>query len=89
MAAGLDVAGRTGDVWLTQPRTAPVGTRTKSLAYQTLSWSRKETAETTGYCRRNLVPLTFWLLSVLRKLGISRSISSKYEERAGVCWFGL
>ena len=28
--------------------------------------------------------MIFWLLSVLRKLGISRSISSKYDESAGV-----
>jgi len=41
------------------------------------------------YCRRKRVPLTFWLLSVLMKLGITRSISSKYEDSAGVCWFGL
>jgi len=30
------------------------------------------------------VPLIFWLLSVLRKLGMRRSISSKYDESAGV-----
>ena len=35
------------------------------------------------------VPLIFWLLSVLRKLGISRSISSKYDDSAGVVWFAL
>jgi hypothetical protein len=29
------------------------------------------------------VPLMRWLLSVLRKLGISRSINSKYEDSAG------
>ena len=29
------------------------------------------------YCNRMRVPLIFWLLRVLRKLGISRSISSK------------
>jgi hypothetical protein len=31
------------------------------------------------------VPFTFWLLSVARKLGMSLSISSKYDESAGVC----
>ena len=29
------------------------------------------------YWRRTLVPFTFWLLSALRKLGRTRSISSK------------
>jgi hypothetical protein len=33
---------------------------------------------------RILVPLIFWLLSVARKFGISLSISSKYDESAGV-----
>ena len=42
-----------------------------------------------AYCRRTRVPLIFWLLSVLRKLGISLSISSKYDESAGVLWFAL
>jgi len=35
------------------------------------------------YWRRMRVPLMRWLLSVLRKLGISRSINSKYEDSAG------
>ena len=30
------------------------------------------------------MPLIFWLLSALRKLGTRRSISSKYEDSAGV-----
>ena len=42
-----------------------------------------------AYWRRTRVPLIFWLLSVLRKLGISRSISSKYEDSAGVVWLAL
>ena len=36
------------------------------------------------YWRRTLVPLIYWLLSVFRKLGISLSINSKYDDRAGV-----
>ena len=40
-----------------------------------------------GYFSRTRVPLIFWLLSVLRKSGTSRSISSKYDDSAGVfCW---
>ncbi len=46
-------------------------------------------ASTTGYFRRVLVPFIFCALNVLRKAGSSRSISSKYEERAGVCWLAL
>ena len=39
------------------------------------------------YFSRTRVPLIFWLLSALRKFGTSRSISSKYEDSAGVfCW---
>ena len=38
---------------------------------------------------QDAVPLIFWLLSVLRKLGMSRSISSKYDDSAGVVWFAL
>ena len=30
------------------------------------------------------VPLIFWLLSAVRKFGTSRSISSKYDDSAGV-----
>src|SRR5215510_6144335 len=41
------------------------------------------------YLRRTRVPLIFWLLSVLRKLGMSRSISSKYDDSAGVVWLAL
>ena len=36
------------------------------------------------YLSRTRVPLIFWLLSALRKLGTRRSISSKYDESAGV-----
>ena len=36
------------------------------------------------YFSRTRVPRIFWALSVFRKLGTSRSISSKYEESAGV-----
>ena len=39
---------------------------------------------TAAYLSRTRVPLIFWLLSALRKFGTSRSISSKYEESAGV-----
>src|SRR3989442_1896433 len=35
------------------------------------------------YLRRTRVPLIFWLLSALRKSGTMRSISSKYDARAG------
>jgi len=41
------------------------------------------------YFMRIREPLIFWLLRVLRKLGTRRSISSKYEERAGVACCGL
>jgi hypothetical protein len=33
---------------------------------------------------RTRVPLIFWLLSAVRKFGTRRSISSKYEDKAGV-----
>src|SRR3954469_1734943 len=33
---------------------------------------------------RTRVPRIFWLLSALRKFGTSRSISSKYDDSAGV-----
>src|SRR5438874_4337856 len=36
------------------------------------------------YFSRTRVPRIFWLLSALRKLGTSRSMSSKYEDSAGV-----
>jgi hypothetical protein len=36
------------------------------------------------YFNRTRVPLIFWLLSALRKFGTSRSISSKYDDSAGV-----
>src|SRR5689334_22076290 len=36
------------------------------------------------YFRRTRVPLIFWLLSALRKFGTRRSISSKYDDSAGV-----
>ena len=36
------------------------------------------------YLRRTRVPLIFWLLSAPRKSGTMRSISSKYDDRAGV-----
>src|SRR5439155_26359402 len=40
-----------------------------------------------GHFSSTRVPLIFWLLSALRKLGTRRSISSKYDDRAGVfCW---
>ena len=40
-----------------------------------------------AYFSRMRVPLIFWLLRALRKFGTRRSISSKYEDRAGVfCW---
>src|SRR5678815_3464911 len=42
-----------------------------------------------NYSRRTRVPLILWLLSVLRKLGMRRSIYSKYEESAGVLWLAL
>ena len=42
-----------------------------------------------NYLRRVLVPFIFCALSVLRNAGSSRSISSKYEDRAGVCWLAL
>jgi hypothetical protein len=35
------------------------------------------------YFSSTLVPRMRWVLSVLRKLGIIRSISSKYEDSAG------
>ena len=38
----------------------------------------------TRYLSRTRVPLIFWLLSSPRKSGTMRSISSKYDERAGV-----
>jgi hypothetical protein len=34
-------------------------------------------------------PLIFCVLNVLRKLGISRSINSKYDDSAGVLCCGL
>ena len=37
------------------------------------------------YFSRTRVPRIRWVLSEPRKLGMSRSISSKYEESAGVC----
>src|SRR5689334_648976 len=36
------------------------------------------------YLRRTRVPRIFWLLSALRKFGTRRSISSKYDDSAGV-----
>src|SRR5262249_8596372 len=36
------------------------------------------------YLSRTRVPRIFWLLSALRKFGTSRSISSKYDDNAGV-----
>ena len=39
---------------------------------------------TAAYFSRTRVPRIFWLLSALRKLGTSRSISSKYDDSAGV-----
>ena len=36
------------------------------------------------YFSRTRVPRIFWLLSALRKFGTRRSISSKYDDRAGV-----
>src|SRR6476620_1156741 len=41
------------------------------------------------YFMRIREPLIFWLLRVLRKLGTSRSMSSKYEDSAGVACCGL
>jgi len=35
------------------------------------------------------VYLAFWLLSVLRNVGMSRSINSKYDDNAGVVWLAL
>ena len=52
-------------------------------------YDRCGSGEERAYWRRTRVPLIFWLLSVLRKLGISRSINSKYDESAGVLWFAL
>jgi hypothetical protein len=43
----------------------------------------------TPYFSRTRVPLIFWLLSVLRKLGMIWSINSKYEDSAGVFCCGL
>lgn len=37
-----------------------------------------------GYFSRTRDPRIFWLLNALRKLGTSRSISSKYDDKAGV-----
>ena len=37
-----------------------------------------------GYLRRTRVPLMLSVLNVLRNEGISLSISSKYEDSAGV-----
>lgn len=43
--------------------------------------------ESGDYFNSTRVPRIFWLLSVLRKLGMIWSISSKYDDRAGVfCW---
>ena len=70
--------------------------RAKDLAYQALSVPDKvepnDAARPLGlspYCRRTRVPLMLWLLRVLRKLGISRSINSKYDDSAGVLWLAL
>ena len=38
---------------------------------------------TGGYFRSTRVPRIFWALRVLRKLGITRSINSKYVDSAG------
>jgi hypothetical protein len=46
-----------------------------------------DVARQAGYFRRTRVPLIFWVLRALRKFGTSRSMSSKYEDSAGVfCW---
>ena len=42
-----------------------------------------------AYFSRVLVPFIFCALNVLRKAGSSRSMSSKYDDRAGVCWLAL
>jgi hypothetical protein len=41
------------------------------------------------YWSSTRVPLIVWVLSVLRKLGIKRSMSSKYDDRAGDVWLAL
>ena len=59
-------------------------------------WAPGEQVSETARRRRKLrywsrirVPLIFWLLSVLRKVGMRRSISSKYDDNAGVVWLAL
>lgn len=45
---------------------------------------RSASPPTPAYFNRTRVPRTFCRLSVFRKVGTSRSISSKYDESAGV-----
>jgi len=39
-----------------------------------------------AYLSRTRLPWIFCALNVLRKAGSRRSINSKYDDRAGVCW---
>ena len=45
---------------------------------------RRRTCRAARYFSRIREPRTFWVLSAFRKLGISLSINSKYEDSAGV-----
>jgi len=56
----------------------------KSAPHVSFAHAWRTRAGHANYFSSTRVPRTFWLLSVLKKFGTRRSISSKYEDNAGV-----